>query len=188
MNITGNKSIYLLLSVLLPLTACASTEEKAEVKPAAVYYSDCSVVNLQSADGANMTRDELIAAQENNLYDALDANRECNEQALKAGQQAVAAASPPGGQGETGQHGGTQPQTQGSDANGTVTNGTAQTESPISEILEQISQSNTGNGGGATGVNGEEVTVCQISRDNLAAATTPEDKAFWQTEVDKNCR
>lgn len=163
----------------ISMVACASTEQK-DSKPAPVYFSDCGVVNLQTTDGGNMTREELIAAEENALLDALDENQQCNEKALAGGQQAVASAGngAGGSQGSGTANGNGQP-------NGNVQQSSQNNAN--SQQNQQVITANSGVGGAKTGVNGQEITVCQISRENLAAASTPEDKTFWQGEVDKNC-
>ena len=75
----------------ITLSACATTEQQT-AQSAPVYYSDCGQISLDGKDGRNLTREELIAAEEQALFDALDASSECNKKALNAGQQAVTAA------------------------------------------------------------------------------------------------
>ena len=162
------------------MVACAATEQDTR-QPAPVYFSDCSLVNLQGADGRNMTREELIAAEENTLLEALDDNSECKQKALTAGQQAVSAVGSSQGQGG---------------AIGAQNNGSRQSNGATGQPLQnnhaqqqtqQVIRAGSAMGGGKTGVQGKEITVCQISQENLAAATTSEDRKFWQGEVDKNC-
>lgn len=157
------------------VVACAATAE-TEPEKAPVYYSDCSMVHLRNTDASNMTREERIAAEEAALFDALDENRECNQKALTSSQQAVTAAASSQGSGA-------------GDASASHQQGTnnATQSNDNTQQNEQVISSNSGQGGAATGVNGAEITVCQISQENLAAATTPEDKTFWQQEVAKNC-
>lgn len=186
------KPLVVLSFVMLSQTsvvACASTAEKEESKASTVYYSNCGVVNLEGTNGINMTKEERIAAEENTLFDALDENNECSKKALVTGQQAVTAAGAASGGsngnngsgGNNGQHN-TDGQHQSSGESNHDPN--SQTNQ---QQTEQVISSTSGVGGDKSGVNGQEITVCQISRENLAASTTPEDKAFWQNEVNKNC-
>ena len=55
----------------ITLSACATTEQQT-AQSAPVYYSDCGQISLDGKDGRNLTREELIAAEEQALFDALD--------------------------------------------------------------------------------------------------------------------
>lgn len=161
------------------MVACATTQDK-NTKSAPIYFSDCTVVSLQGTDGRNMTREELIAAEDNTLLEALDRNNECHQKALSGAQQALAAAGNGAGSGggSGGQNDGIQ-----NDANGQQSQQSPQSD----QQNEQVVSANSGVGGAKSGVEGQEITVCQISRENLSASTTDEDRVFWQGEVDKNC-
>ena len=171
-------TLFMLVVSQCALLACVATAQTTDPKIAApVYHSDCAMVHLRDTDSSNMTQAERIAAEENALFEALDENRECNTKALASGQQAVSSAAQ-----------------QGNGTGGPAIDATAQQGSQDGnqnaeqqQDTNQVISTNTGEGGAATGVNGAEVTVCQISRENLAASTTPEDKTFWQQEVLKNC-
>lgn len=190
----STKKLMIVLSFVMLsqafIVACAATGEKETKDSSEVYYSNCGVVNLQGADGMNMTKEERIAAEENTLFDALDENSECNKKALVTGQQAVTAAGAASAGGNAGDNSGSAGNNSGSAGNSGQQS--ADTSNPNSHTnqqhTEQVISSTSGVGGNKSGVNGQEITVCQISRENLAASTTPEDKTFWQSEVDKNCK
>ena len=182
---------WLLLSLSsVAITACATTEKNDTNKTSGpVYFSDCGMVNLKTSDASQMTKAERIAAEDAALLDALEDNSECNQQALVSGQKSVSAAAS-AVSGEQTQTANT-PQS-GSMANAGEPNNASVGQNPNATSTQQqtaqIISGTTGSGGAETGVNGQEITICQISRENLAAATTPEDKTFWQGEVSKNCR
>ena len=177
-------STSLIFLVNFSLVACASTNNQKENKSAPVYFSNCGAVSLEATDGRNMTREEQIAAEEAALFDTLDENHECNQQALQSGQQAVTAAAGSGNGAERQSGDDGTGQAQGEQGR----NGQNASNQTVQQNEEQIISSNSGHAGGQSGVNGQEITVCQISKENLKASTTPEDQRFWQGEVDKNCK
>lgn len=132
------------------------------------FFSECAYIEFEDIDPTQLTRDELIALEEESLFRSLERTEKCMEAAVSTGAEKLAAAADSGGdsgaEASSGSSGGSSNSADETDE---------QSEEAVTEVEESSkSATQTSEGKGNSGSS----AVCDAVRSGLEAATTQAEK------------
>lgn len=150
------------------------------------YYSDCSVINIQQTDASLLTKEEQIDIKNRALLDAVDANAECIDEAFANGQAQQNALAKNVGTG-SGQADNTGQANGANGTDGSANNPTATTSGPNQPINQNVKMSPPATGQGAANqvVTGKNAGPCDLYKELLNEASSPEEQTFYKAELKK---
>ncbi len=164
------------LTSLFSLTACAQTQAETS-QNSSTYYNDCSNLAFKNTDNSQLTKQEELAALEQDFFEVLNQNEACMTQAVAASNGRVGSAG--SGQGAEGS---------GKSSEGSQAVNNVQSSPTANQQVSHSTQQHQISGRTGKGLKSGSTSICATVKEALANATTESETEHFESMMKQyNC-